>query len=305
MKKEILLIIILLFISSAGISQHRIGVVMDGAMVLQLDNSDMTEMGIGAQVGVGTVYQYHYNRFLLQTGITISESYTQTVVDSQHVAVKMRDTEGIDFIYRGEVYNRRDQMLTTELSIPLMLGVKLKYFYALAGVRFIYPLAGVSFSNALLTTKGDYGNRYYEMLENMPQHGYFTALSIDVEPEKIALPMNVNVCAEFGYSKSIGKKMEDKKPFILQAGAFVEYNVLNGLKNATNSLMDVDCSRYMQVTMHHIYSTLPRQTHFMRQLSIGVRVTLLFSAGKKASGGGVYREMDGQDEICLRKIMLY
>ena len=115
MKKEILLII-LLFISSQGISQHRIGVAMDGAMVLQLDNSDMTEMGIGAQVGVGTVYQYHYNRFLLQTGITISESYTQTVVDSQHVAVKMRDTEGIDFIYRGEVYNRRDQMLTTELA---------------------------------------------------------------------------------------------------------------------------------------------------------------------------------------------
>jgi hypothetical protein len=186
-----------------------------------------------------------------------------------------------------------------------MLGVKLKYFYALAGVRFIYPLAGVSFSNALLTTKGDYGNRYYEMLENMPQHGYFTALSIGGEKEKITFPMNLNVCAEFGYSKSIGKKMEDKKPFILQAGAFVEYNALNALKDATASIMDIDCSRYMQVTMHNIYSTLPRQTHFMRQLSIGVRVTLLFSAGKKASGGGVYREMDGQDEICLRKIMLY
>lgn len=304
MKKEILLII-LLFISSQGISQHRIGVAMDGAMVLQLDNSDITQMGKGAQVGVGAVYQYQYNRFLLQTGITISESFAQTAVDSQQIAVPMRDTEGINFIYRGEVYNRMDKMLTTKLSIPLMLGVKLKSFYALGGVRFICPLEGTSFSNALLTTKGDYGNRYYEMLENMPQHGYFTALSIDVEPEKIALPMNVNVCAEFGYSKSIGKKMEDKKPFILQAGAFVEYNVLNGLKNATNSLMDVDCSRYMQVTMHHIYSTLPRQTHFMRQLSIGVRVTLLFSAGKKASGGGVYREMDGQDEICLRKIMLY
>ena len=186
-----------------------------------------------------------------------------------------------------------------------MLGVKLKYFYALAGVRFIYPLAGVSFSNALLTTKGDYGNRYYEMLENMPQHGYFTALSIGGEKEKITFPMNLNVCAEFGYSKSIGDKMQDKKSFVLQAGAFVEYNVLNALKDATASIMDVDCSRYMQVTMHNIYSTLPRQIHFMRQLSIGVRVTLLFSAGKKASGGGVYREMDGQDEICLRKIMLY
>ena len=304
MKKEILLII-LLFISSQGISQHRIGVAMDGAMVLQLDNLDITQMGKGARGGVGAVYQYQYNRFLLQTGITISESFAQTAVDSQQIAVPMRDTEGINFIYRGEVYNRMDKMLTTKLSIPLMLGVKLKSFYALGGVRFICPLEGTSFSNALLTTKGDYGNRYYEMLENMPQHGYFTALAIGGEKEKITFPMNLNVCAEFGYSKSIGDKMQDKKSFVLQAGAFVEYNVLNALKDATASIMDVDCSRYMQVTMHHIYSTLPRQTHFMRQLSIGVRVTLLFSAGKKASGGGVYREMDGQDEICLRKIMLY
>lgn len=294
----------MLFLTNA-FAQHRIGLTIDAATAWHLDNVEITTPQIGGGIGAGAIYQYQRGRFLLNTGVSFSSAYLSQFVDSQHVAVKMRDTEGIDFIYRGEVYNRRDQMLTTELSIPLMLGVKLKSFYALGGVRFICPLEGTSFSNALLTTKGDYGNRYYEMLENMPQHGYFTALSIDVEPEKIALPMNVNVCAEFGYSKSIGKKMEDKKPFILQAGAFVEYNVLNGLKNATNSLMDVDCSRYMQVTMHHIYSTLPRQTHFMRQLSIGVRVTLLFSAGKKASGGGVYREMDGQDEICLRKIMLY
>ena len=304
MNRVCFIIIGILFFSSI-FAQHRIGVVLDGAMVLQMDNSDITQMGKGAQVGVAAVYQYQYNRFLLQTGITISESFAQTAVDSQQIAVPMRDTEGINFIYRGEVYNRKDNMLITDLSIPLMLGVKLKYFYALTGVRFIYPLAGISFSNALLTTKGDYGNRYYEMLENMPQHGYFTALSIGGEKEKITFPMNLNVCAEFGYSKSIGDKMQDKKSFVLQAGAFVEYNALNALKDATASIMDVDCSRYMQVTMHNIYSTLPRQTHFMRQLSIGVRVTLLFSAGKKASGGGVYREMDGQDEICLRKIMLY
>ncbi len=294
----------MLFLTNA-FAQHRIGLTIDAATAWHLDNVEITTPKTGGNVGIGMIYQYQKGKFLLNTGVNFSSSCLSHFVDSQHIAVPMRDTEGIDFIYRGEVYNRRDQMLTTELSIPLMLGVKLKYFYALAGVRFIYPLAGVSFSNALLTTKGDYGNRYYEMLENMPQHGYFTALSIGGEKEKITFPMNLNVCAEFGYSKSIGDKMQDKKSFVLQAGAFVEYNVLNALKDATASIMDVDCSRYMQVTMHNIYSTLPRQTYFMRQLSIGVRVTLLFSAGKKASGGGVYREMDGQDEICLRKIMLY
>lgn len=298
MKKEILLIIILLFISSQGISQHRIGVAMDGAMALRLDNSDMTEMGIGAQVGVGAVYQYCYNRFLLQTGITVSESYVQNAVDSQHIAVPMRDTEEIDFIYRGEVYNRIDMMLLTELSIPLMLGVKLKCFYALGGIRFICPLAGFSFSNALLTTKGDYGNRYYEMLENMPQHGYFTALPIDSDKEKISFPMNLNVGAEFGYSKFIGNKMQDKKPFVLHVGAFVEYGVLNGLKDGSNLLTEVDCSQYMQVTMNHIYSTLSRQTYFMHHLSAGIRITFLWSVGK----GKSYRvyEVDGQRETCAR-----
>lgn len=303
MNKTCFIIIGMLFLTNA-FAQHRIGVVMDAAMVLQMDNSDITQMGTGALGGVGAVYQYQYNRFLLQTGITISESYTQTAVDSQHIAVPMRDTEGIDFIYRGEVYDRIDKMLKTELSIPLMLGARLKRFYALGGVRFIFPLTAMGYSDALLTTKGDYGNRYYEMLENMPQHGYFTALRIGNDKEKIAFPMIFNVCAEFGCSKSIGNKMQDKKPFILQAGAFVEYNVLNGLKDATNSFMDVDCSQYMQVTMHHIYSTLPKKSHFMRQLSVGVRVAFLFSAGK-GNEGGVHREMDGQDEICLRKIMLY
>ncbi len=298
MKKEILLIITLLFFSLSGLSQHRIGVALDAAMVLQMDNSDITQMGTGALGGVGAVYQYQYNRFLLQTGITISESYTQTAVDSQHIAIPMRDTEGIDFIYRGEVYNRRDQMLITELSIPLMLGARLRRFYALGGVRFLYPLVGLSSSKALMTTKGDYGNRYYEMLKNMPQHGYFTALSIGNDKEKISFPMNLNVGAEFGYSKFIGNKMQDKKPFVLHVGAFVEYGVLNGLKDGSNLLTEVDCSQYMQVTMNHIYSTLSRQTYFMHHLSAGIRITFLWSVGK----GKSYRvyEVDGQRETCAR-----
>lgn len=297
MKKEILLIITLLFFSLSGLSQHRIGVALDAAMVLQMDNSDITQMGTGALGGVGAVYQYQYNRFLLQTGITISESYTQTAVDSQHIAIPMRDTEGIDFIYRGEVYNRRDQMLITELSIPLMLGARLRRFYALGGVRFLYPLVGLSSSKALMTTKGDYGNRYYEMLENMPQHGYFTALSIGNDKEKISFPMNFNVCAEFGYSWSIGNKRQG-----MQVGAFVEYNVLNSLQDATNSLMDVDCSQYMQVTMHHIYATLPRKSHFMRQLSVGVRVALLFSVGK-GNEGDIFGDIGGDNQILIRRTL--
>ena len=209
MNKIYVIIIGVLFLTNT-FAQHRIGLTIDAATAWHLDNVEITTPKIGGNVGIGMIYQYQKGKFLLNTGVNFSSAYLSQHVDSQHIAVPMRDTEGINFIYRGELYNRQDQVVTADISIPFMLGAKTTFgLYVLGGVRVILPLHAKSFQHAQLTTKGDYGNRYLEMLENLPQHGYFTALSIDVEPEKIALPMNVNVCAEFGYSKSIGKKMED------------------------------------------------------------------------------------------------
>lgn len=292
MNRIFVIIIGALFFSSV-VAQHRVGFTIEGATAWQLDNVEITSPKTGGNVGIGMIYQYQIGKFLLNTGVNFSSAYLSQIVDSQHIAVPMRDTEGINFIYRGELYDRQDKLVTANISIPLMLGAKTSFgLYALGGMRINLPLHAWSLHRAFLTTKGDYGNRYHEMLEDLPQHGYFTALDVR-NNGVVKFPIDLRVCAELGYIISPKNKDQQK----IHVGAFVEYGVLNGLKDGSNLLTEVDCSQYMQVTMNHIYSTLSRQTYFMHHLSAGIRITFLWSVGK----GKSYRvyEVDGQRETCV------
>lgn len=268
MNKTCFIIIGMLFLTNA-FAQHSVGLIFDGTTAWQLDNVESTTPQLGGCIGVGAIYQYQNGRFLLNTGIGFSSAYLPQNVDTQHIDVPMRDTEGMNFIYRGELYNRQDQIVTTDISIPIMLGIKTSFgLYALGGARVNFSLHAWSFQDALLTTKGDYGNRYHEMLENLPQHGYFTALPVK-NAGVIKIPIDLRVCAELGYEFSP-----------IRIGAFVEYGVLNGLLEGTNQLTEVDCSQYMQVSMNHIYTTLSPKINAMHQLSAGIRMTLLWSIDK-------------------------
>lgn len=299
MNRICFIIIVLLFFSNA-VAQHRIGLTVDGATAWHLDNVEITTPKIGGNVGIGMIYQYQKGKFLLNTGVNFSSSCLSQVVDSQHIAVPMRDTEGINFIYRGELYNRQDQIATADISIPFMLGAKTSFgLYALGGVRVNLPIHAWSFQKALLTTKGDYGDRYHEMLEDLPQHGYFTALSVKNDGI-IKFPIDLCIGAEFGYAIPMETRSQKTILSQIQIGAFIEYGVLNSLTNGSNLLTEVDCSQYMQVMMHHVYTTLSKQNYYVHPLSVGVRFSLLWQTHASRSFG-VYWELDGQNEVCIRR----
>lgn len=299
MNRICFIIIGVLFFSSA-FAQHRVGFTIEGVTAWHLDNVEITTPKTGGNVGIGMIYQYQKGRFLLNTGVSFNSAYLSQHVDSQHIAVHMRDTEGINFIYRGELYNRHDQIATADISIPFMLGGKTSFgLYALGGVRVNLPLHAWSFQKALLTTKGDYGDRYHEMLEDLPQHGYFTALLVQ-NSGSIKFPIDLRVCAEFGYAIPMENSFQKTTLSQIQIGAFIEYGVLNSLTNGSNLLTEVDCSQYMQVTMHHVYTTLSKQDHYVHPLFMGVRFSLLWQTHASRSFG-VYWELDGQNEICIRR----
>lgn len=299
MNRICVIIIGVLFLTSA-LAQHRIGLAVDGATAWQLDNVEMTSPKTGGNIGIGAIYQYQHGGFLLNTGVNFSSSRLSQLIDSQHIAVPMRDTEGINFIYRGELYNRQDQIATADISIPILLGAKTSFgLYALGGMRVNLPLHAWSLHHAILTTKGDYGNRYHEMLEGLPQHGYFTALPVQ-NNGSIKFPIDLRVCAEFGYAIPTENSFQKTTFSQIQIGAFVEYGVLNSLKGGSNLLTEVDCSQYMQVIMHHVYTTLSKHDYYVHPLFVGVRLTLLWQAHEGRSSG-VYWELDGQNEICIRR----
>lgn len=297
MNRIFVIIIGALFFSSI-VAQHRVGFTIEGATAWQLDNVEITSPETGENVGIGMIYQYQKGKFLLNTGVNFSSAYLSQHIDSQHIAVPMRDTEGINFIYRGELYNRQDQLITTDIGIPLMLGAKTSFgLYALGGMHINLPLHAWSLHHAFLTTKGDYGNRYHEMLEDLPQHGYFTALQVQNDGS-VKFPIDIRLSAELGYAIPMGNSSNKKVRSQIQIGTFIEYGMLNGLKDGHNQLTEVDCSKYMQVNMNHIYSTLSKQTNAMHNLSAGIRIAVLWSVSKNNSCH--FGEFDGQYETCKR-----
>lgn len=299
MKKILVTVFVVLFSSSMGWAQHCFGVSIDGAVTWQFDNLSFTKNGMGVGPSIGAVYQFQNNKLLLQTGLSVSESFMRVKVDSMHIAEPSVDSEGFDFTYRGDLYDRMDKTMITELSIPLMLGAKSDHLYILGGVRLVVPVFALSKQEALLTTKGDYGDRYYEWLEDMPQHGFFTAQPVQTQ-DKLAMPINMNLCAELGGSWNMGKPTPKKAAKVFQIGAFVEYSLLKGVKGTENPLIEVDATDIMQVKMNHVYSSLPKHGVVLHGLSVGVRMKVLLAMGKN-SNSQHRRDIDGQCGISIMR----
>ena len=175
MKRVIFLVILMIGLACSMLqAQHYVGAMVDGAAAWQLDKEDITIPQLGAGTSVGGVYQYQYDKFLVQMGLGVSQVWLSQRVDSLPDIVRtMTDTDGYPFTYYGQLKNRVDNVMTTELMVPFMLGTKIRSFHLLVGAKFSATILGFTSQKAALTTWGDYGDRYYGPLEHMPQHGFY------------------------------------------------------------------------------------------------------------------------------------
>lgn len=282
--KKLLIFLVVLFVHSATVAQHYVGAMVDGTMAWQFDkkeNADLTTPQLGGGASIGGVYQFQYNQFLLQTGLGASQVWMRQGLDTLHIAHETVDTEGYAFTYCGDLINRTDQVMTTEIMIPFMLGTKIGSFHLLVGAKCAVTILGYSSQKATLTTWGDYGDRYYGPLENMPQHGFFPGKEV-VNEDTMSFRPDVRLCVEFGWSWKLTKEPVKIGAPILQVGAFLEYGILNPLKNtySLKALTEDTYSPFMDVKMNHVYTTFNRDQTTVNNLRVGVRVAVLFPIAK-------------------------
>lgn len=269
------LAIVLLLLSCATIqAQHWLGVSVDADMAWQLDKIDITKAKIGGGGSFGAVYQFQYNHFILETGVSGSYILNNVGVKDSLLHFEMVDTKGTQFTYNGYLKDRIDASKNLFVNIPLMLGTEFDYFYALVGAKVSLNLLTQTLQKALLSTTGDY-DMYYEPLMDMPNHGFH-----DFEKEQTTGSMkykmlDLRVAAEIGtlfYSSNRSAKY--------RIGVFAEYGVLNVRNQATgHSLLVPDLSEYMHVQMNHIYSTSYNLASPVNNIFCGIRFTALFSVG--------------------------
>ena len=266
-------------------AQHYVGAMVDGAAAWQFDreeNAELTTPKLGGGASVGGVYQYQYDKFLVQMGLGASQVWLSQRLDSlPDIVQTMTDTEGYSFTYYGQLKNRVDNVMTTELMVPFMLGTKIRSFHVLVGAKFAATILGFTSQTAELTTWGDYGDRYYGPLEHMPQHGFYDGKEV-ASQDTMSFRPDVRLCAELGWSWALTKEPVKIGAPILQVGAFVEYGILNPLKRMNNtSLLSEDFyNPYMDVKMNHVYTTMNREQTVINNLRVGLRVAVLFTVAE-------------------------
>lgn len=290
--KRIALVIVLTigWLSSAVQAQHFVGAMVDGAAAWQLDTQkDVIYPLLGGGASVGGVYQLQYDKFLLQTGIGASQVWVRHGLFMDSIVYSTRDNEGYAFTYYGDLQQRTNQAMLTEVMAPFMLGTKVRSFHVLVGAKLSITVLGFTKQKAELNTWGEYGDRYYGPLAHMPEHGFYDGKEFE-NKGIIKFRPDVRLCAEVGYSWALTKEpVKDGAP-VLQVGAFVEYGIVNTLKqemiptegedgvimNPITSSWEVTQQYPMDIKLNHIYTTLDPEQVVMNNLRAGIRVTVLF-----------------------------
>ena len=260
------------------LAQSFVGVEIAGHSPVLLDRSSGTKPAVSYGGEIGFVYLWQKKHFFLQTGIGYALQCPSLQLDSQHIEQNMIDTRGVSFLYRGTLNNRSDRIVAGQLTLPLYVGALWKGWYVQAGLTAVLNLHANSTQTAKLKTSGDYQDRYYEWLENVPNHGYHDYLPVRTDKPVSLKLYDLRAGMEIGYSFYV-KKKNAVSP-LLRIGAFAEYGIMT-LLNSTESATprtQPDYSRYMNVDMTHIYFSADGANAQPHMITCGIRLAVLFPA---------------------------
>ena len=273
--KRLLIFILMLGCFTPFYAQSRLGVTTDASLVWQIDDIDNTTAKTGAALSIGGLYQFQNKKFLMQLGLGFSPAWLRTGIHSQNFVVDMLDTEGVPFTHIGSINKRTDLITAMDLTVPLMVGFTVDGVYVLMGAKVNVTVSGKTNQKAYLTTVGDYGDRYYGVFENMPEHGFYNEKLIQSKGE-IQLRPDLHICAEVGWNTPLPIYARRSNAPRLLLGAFFEYGVLNTLDKDNELFTEVDYSQHMQVHMNNIFTTFDRGEVLLNNIRAGIRATILF-----------------------------
>jgi len=261
-------------------AQNFVGVEVGGQLPFMKDKISLTSSKVGFGGEVGFVYEWHRNHFMFQTGLQYALVCPQLRIEDQELEQAMLDTRGVPFIYRGSMAERTDRMCAGQLLLPLYIGGMWHGLYVLAGVKLGVNLHAKSVQKAQLKTAGDYIDRYYEWLENMPNHGYHDYLPVKSSHSMQLSLIDIRFGGELGYAFNLGPTNRRTQPPMMRIGLFAEYSALDMRSKesyqSTTPRTQPDYSQYMSVDMTHIYASQDAQASPANLITCGLRVTVLF-----------------------------
>lgn len=282
-------------------AQSYVGFSVSGDVPLTFDKLKMTHIQPAYGGDIGFVYEWRKDHFFLQTGLHYNIEFPTLRVDSQHIEQDMIDTRGIQFLYRGTLDKRSDRIILGQVAVPFYVGGEWSGVYFMAGAKALWNAHAISKQKAQLMTVGDYIDRYYEWLEDMPNHGYHDYIPTQTSKSIQLRMFDVRVGGEIGYSFSLSSNRSATPPY-MRIGLFGEY----GLLTMTDKTPEVsrtlpDYSQYMNVEMTHMYASIEGASAKPHMFVCGLRLTVLFPTSSDEFKGMPVRKtfMSNKGRKCM------
>lgn len=280
---------------------HLLGFSLEGswtAMANNMPNAFITPGG--GSGGLHLLYEYQNSGFLLQTGIGVNyQNVTTGVRDTSIYHEHMTDTwSGInpaEFTLKHRFEQRKDQSSQLYGQLPLYVGhyilSPLGIGYGLIGIQANYAFwRGQTHINALGSTSGLY-ERYVGIWEEMDNHGFRKEVPIERTGDPLLLKLDIMAHAEMGYEISTFRsasnyKMRpgDRIDCRIRFGAFLDFGIINICPNTKKTLYDIPESTiydFPTYQMSHIFSTEDAHKFWVRNMYVGLRMTVFFGFPEK------------------------
>jgi hypothetical protein len=215
----------------------------------------------------------------------------EAVAGMEYAFLNLRSVQGM---YRsiqelGEIFDRRDQAQQLYGRIPLYVG-----HYIFGGQGIAYFLAGFHaqyafWGNTKQRLTGSTAGKYHDFVgvwDEMDNHGFRKNVPIERKGDQLKLKFDLMAHAEVGYeyntqqaAKDYRVRPSDRIDCRLRFAGYIDFGILNICPETKKELYGVpEATIYDFPTyrMDHVFSTSDAARYWMRNLSVGIRFTVLF-----------------------------
>jgi len=275
-------------------THHMVGVSLEGGwstFVSSMPTAKATPGG-GA-IGLHLLYELQYSGLLFQTGLGVN--YQRVFTNNADTAIYhpglWASNPPRQYTLRHQFTERQDMSQQIYVQLPLYAGhyilSPLGIGYFLAGIQVNYALWGNTRQSMLGTTSGLY-EAYVGVWQQMPNHGFREKVPIERKGDRLKLQFDLLAHVEMGYEYTSAQstykyRYKHRKGEMLDVrmrfAGFAEFGILD-ISPKTDKIYygipDATLFDFSTYEMEHVFATKDASKFWLRNLSIGIRFTVLF-----------------------------
>ncbi len=275
-------------------NRHLFGLSLSAAYSTILHDMDIVNHTPGGyDFGLGFVYEFQHNYFMLQTGVAASFQGVRYGVEdmsftNRDMAYSMwgKDSRWLPSGKGGNLVDsrnipidmltystseRKDIARTLYLQIPILFGGNINGFYGMAGAKLNLALWGKTHVSQNVTSTADY-DIFIGTHEEMDNHGYRKTVPVKADGGQVPFKIDIMASAEIGYEFH-------RNTVRYRLAAFADYGLLNINPNSADYAFFIPFDKkwnFDQFEMQHAFNSEWTDGKKMHNLFAGIKFTVLF-----------------------------